>query len=264
MKNFIILALIALGLASCEDSDLPGSMIEGTYKGKFYRTSPNFLVAPVNVTLSFNKSRFEGESEEDRRPAICEGSYTLRSNDIIEFENGCAWTADFDWTYILSGEFEYEINGEYLHIVKVHDNGTIDRYELTNIEQEDYIIFGHYYGFCIGEPCIETFKLTSSALYEDTRDDYGVTSGFEFKRLSKEKFELVNGLADEIPMELFQEESQTFGCPDCADQGGVLIQILRDGEIKTWKIDQNLNNLPEYLHSLVENVNQKIEQINKD
>ena len=26
--------------------------------------------------------------------------------------------------------------------------------------ENDYLIFGHFYGFCIGENCIQTFKLT--------------------------------------------------------------------------------------------------------
>jgi len=40
------------------------------------------------------------------------------------------------------------------------------------LSEIDYLIFGHYYGKCIGEECIEIFKLTKTKLYEDINDNY--------------------------------------------------------------------------------------------
>ena len=102
----------------------------------------------------------------------------------------------------------------------------------------NYLIFGHYYGLCMGEECIETFKLTADNLYEDTNDSYN-ENDFNFVLLPESLFEQVRDLWDEIPSELLAEADQTFGCPDCADQGGLFIQYAAEGEVQTWRIDQN-------------------------
>lgn len=130
------------------------------------------------------------------------------------------------------------------------------------LSEEDYLVFGHFYGMCQGEQCIETFKLTSDSLFEDALDNYG-GSKFEFKPLDKNLYEKVKGLKTKFPEQLFDEDDQTFGCPDCADGGGLLIQLFKDGKLKTWKVDQVKSNVPEYLHDFMDAVNASISTINK-
>lgn len=122
---------------------------------------------------------------------------------------------------------------------------------------EDYLIFGHFYGMCVGERCVETYKLTSTELYADQLDDYSGQS-FEFQELSKDEFEQTKDLLDDFPRALLEEEDNFIGCPDCADGGGLFIQYVRKGKVKSWRIDQNKNNIPEYLHDFVDKVNAKI------
>ena len=61
----------------------------------------------------------------------------------------------------------------------------------ANPQDLDYLIFGHFYGECFGENCIEIFKLEADALYEDDNDVYLVISCNNFclsvsgKRLNK-------------------------------------------------------------------------------
>ena len=47
----------------------------------------------------------------------------------------------------------------------------------------DYLIFGHFYGMCGGEGCVEKFKLESNRLLEDTTqrlgDYYNFESGYQ-------------------------------------------------------------------------------------
>ena len=51
-----------------------------------------------------------------------------------------------------------------------------------------------------------------------------------------------------IPPELFEKESQTFGCPDCMDQCGYLVQILEyNGTVRTFDIDTQKGALPDFL-----------------
>ncbi len=131
------------------------------------------------------------------------------------------------------------------------------------IAENDHLIFGTFYGFCGGEGCVETFKLTETALYEDTKDVYRTNDGYSFIKLSNEKFNLVKDIADAIPSALLEEDEKTFGCPDCYDQGGLMIQILSDDEVKTWFVDRNKASIPTYLHAISDSILAKIELINQ-
>ena len=82
--------------------------------------------------------------------------------------------------------------------------------------ESDFLIFGHFYGECIGEECVETFKLTDEKLFEDTKDIY-LGEDFSFIELENALFKQVKDLMDFFPNELLDDETSTFGCPDCAD-----------------------------------------------
>jgi hypothetical protein len=129
-------------------------------------------------------------------------------------------------------------------------------------KQTDYLIFGHFYGQCVGDECVVNFKVTDGGdLYKDENDAYAGVGDFSFKKLPSENFELAEEIRSSIPQKLLSSESQTFGCPDCADQGGVLIQVSEDGNEKKWKIDQDKDNIPAYLHDFVDEVNATIREI---
>src|SRR5699024_2579495 len=117
---------------------------------------------------------------------------------------------------------------------------------------------GHFYGECVGESCVETFKLTENNLYEDTVDDYS-HQNFELVKLENEKFEQVKDLTDYFPNQLLNDSRTVFGCPDCADGGGLFIQYSNNGNVKSWRIDQRKDKVPSYLHSFITKVNKKIE-----
>lgn len=134
-----------------------------------------------------------------------------------------------------------------------------DEIQLT---KGDYLIFGHFYGFCIGESCVETFKLTNEKLYEDSNDNYA-NEPFNFEVLDTTKFEAVKDLIDYFPTKLLSEEESTLGCPDCADAGGLFIEYSRNGTVKSWRIDQIKGNVPSYLHNFMDKVNEKISLINE-
>jgi hypothetical protein len=126
---------------------------------------------------------------------------------------------------------------------------------------DNYLIFGHFYGLCVGEGCVEIFMLTDKMLYEDLNDNY-LPANFSFTELSSDKFEQVKNLVDSIPPQLLNETKDVFGCPDCADQGGLYIEYAKDGNVNSWRIDQSKNATPAYLHDFMDLVNQKIYQIN--
>ena len=130
------------------------------------------------------------------------------------------------------------------------------------IDDKNFLIFGHFYGECFGEGCIETYKLTDKKLFEDTIDDYSGRN-LNFIELSNNKFEEVKDLIEFFPNELLKSDKSIFGCPDCADGGGLFIQYSENGKLKTWRIDQDKKNVPSYLHGFIDKVNDKIRIINK-
>lgn len=139
---------------------------------------------------------------------------------------------------------------------------TCNSNEDLTLNDADYIIFGHYYGHCVGEECVETFKLTKYKLYEDTIDSYAGNGEFDFVELSEDKFQKVRTILENFPKNLLKEKPTTFGCPDCADQGGILIIYSKNGVEKRWRLDHSKNDVPSYLHPFIDEVNNSISIIN--
>lgn len=49
---------------------------------------------------------------------------------MMSFTNGCMWTAEFDWTLILSGDFKITRNDDELILVKERNPDNADYYVL--------------------------------------------------------------------------------------------------------------------------------------
>jgi hypothetical protein len=133
--------------------------------------------------------------------------------------------------------------------------------DCITLNEQNYLVFGHFYGMCAGEGCVETYKLTNMKLYEDLIDDYS-GQNLDFVELDNELFEQVSDLVDFFPNQLLSESETVFGCPDCADGGGLYIQYSDNGNLKSWRIDQMQENVPSYLHSFMDQVNEAIVLIN--
>jgi hypothetical protein len=133
--------------------------------------------------------------------------------------------------------------------------------DCITLNEQNYLVFGHFYGMCAGEGCVEIYKLTNMKLYEDLIDDYS-GQNLDFVELDNELFEQVSDLVDFFPNQLLSENETVFGCPDCADGGGLYIQYSDNGNLKSWRIDQMQENVPSYLHSFMDQVNEAIVLIN--
>lgn len=121
-KTFMLIMLVLAIITSChkDDSNFETN-INGNYIGTFERGG-NI----ANVEISFNNGTFNGQGDIEKFPALCNGNYSI-SGSIITFENACPWTAEFDWSLILSGNWTYSINNNELLLIK--ENG--DKYTLT-------------------------------------------------------------------------------------------------------------------------------------
>lgn len=129
-----------------------------------------------------------------------------------------------------------------------------------DLNNDEYLIFGHFHGECMGATCVETYKLTSSELYVDETDSYD-KSNMSFDELKKSDYKKVKDLMKEFPKELW-EEDEIIGCPDCLDQGGYYIAYKKDGIVYKWLIDKDQSKQPSYLIPFIEKVEESLTTLN--
>lgn len=133
----------------------------------------------------------------------------------------------------------------------------------------DYLVFGRYYGECLGENCVETFKLQSDKLLEDTLDIYPMAvstlyyNGKYVTELSRQKFDSVKDIVSYFPAELLNVTDRVIGQPDAGDWGGLYIEYNFNGVHKCWFLDQMKSNVPAEYHDFIDKVNEKIDIIQK-
>ena len=128
----------------------------------------------------------------------------------------------------------------------------------------NYLIFGHFYGECIGEGCIEIFRLEQNQLLEDTKDIYPYSTSFyngNYNLLSQKKFNSAKDILNFFPNDLLLELSTVIGQPDAGDWGGLYIEYNYNGSRKFWLVDKMKSNVPSKYHAFIDKVNEKIQLI---
>jgi hypothetical protein len=132
----------------------------------------------------------------------------------------------------------------------------------------EYFIFGHFYGECGGEGCVETFKLEDGALFEDDLDHYpslGTAIDAHWNKLPDEKYEAVKSLSNEIPASLFDESNHILGIPDGGDWGGIYVEAKYSGSQSSksgsWLLDKNEYNMTQVYNDFVDKIEEKIAAI---
>ncbi|MCU0419425.1 MAG: hypothetical protein MUC38_07175 [Cyclobacteriaceae bacterium] len=130
IKAGALFLLLTLVQATCVEDEASTAFSNGTYTGTFIRSSPYADFAPASVTLTFSGHNFEGGSNTPRYPAICRGTIQATSTTAT-FTNECFWTADFDWSLILSGEYALSRQGEEIILTKAWATASYDQYRLT-------------------------------------------------------------------------------------------------------------------------------------
>ncbi|MEM1217853.1 MAG: hypothetical protein AAGH79_03040 [Bacteroidota bacterium] len=131
-----------------------------------------------------------------------------------------------------------------------------------------YLIFGHFFGECFGEQCVETYKLTSEALFEDSEDLYPSRINApivgNFTELDQTLFDAIIGLEETLPEDLFNQNEVVYGTPDAGDWGGYYLAYSDEATGQWWWIiDTQKDNIPEHLHNLVDEIQLAIETINQ-
>ena len=131
MKTLLIAPWSMMLLAASCDSEqkIEPPLEPATYIGEFFRSSPNADWRVANVTITFEHGSFIGESDIRSYPAICRGTYKVVGNKIT-FENECFFTAEFDWTFILDGDFLRETHGDEIWLTREYGDNVFDLYKL--------------------------------------------------------------------------------------------------------------------------------------
>ena len=125
-----ILFCLSIFAVSCNKTLSNNLIPEGTYVGTFQRiTSTGGEIS--NVTITFSANNWTGQSQFAKYPALCRGTYKLNSADKITFENACPWTAEFDWTLILSQDYKIKMVGNDIEISRDYNGAYKDIYKLT-------------------------------------------------------------------------------------------------------------------------------------
>lgn len=132
------------------------------------------------------------------------------------------------------------------------------------LSDSGYLVFGHFYGMCQGERCIEIFRLEEDKLLEDTKDEYPSRNDFyvgNFVELSRQKFDKTKDLTNYFPTSLLTETDTVIGMPDAGDWGGLYVEYNFNGVRKFWVLDQMTSNVPTKYHTFIDKVNEKITQL---
>ncbi len=133
--------------------------------------------------------------------------------------------------------------------------------DTIELSKSEYLIFGHFYGECEGEKCVEIFRLEQDKLFEDTKDKYPFGYDFydgNYIQLSEQKFNDTKDLVNSFPADLLTETDTVIGQPDAGDWGGLHIEYNFNGVRKFWLLDQMKSNVPTKYHNFIDKVNEKI------
>jgi hypothetical protein len=123
--RFILSIVLVLSIIGCEKDKDQSSLPDGVYQGTFQRTG-----GPAEaVTLNITGNGFSGQSTVNRYPVIGKGTYAVSGGEII-FQDTLFYTADFDWTLILSDEYKISQAGDSITIWREYNAVAKDIYRL--------------------------------------------------------------------------------------------------------------------------------------
>lgn len=131
----------------------------------------------------------------------------------------------------------------------------------------EHFIFGKFAGECEGEQCIEIYKFESGQIFEDQTDLYpdwgqGHRGTFAERPDADHVIDQLELIVRTLPSGLASEANRVFGCPDCADQGGIYVEVKDFGIDRIfWLFDNDLDEVPVEYHFLVERITEIVNQI---
>jgi len=106
------------------------------------------------------------------------------------------------------------------------------------------------------------FKIQEEKIYRNQPYTVGQeTILFDTNSLEHNKYLLSKELKEDFPDYLLNHPNQTFGCPNCADQGAIHIEMEHNGVLKIWDIDTEINQQPVEIRSYIKRLQQLVSQL---
>ncbi len=139
MKKYLLFVGCLISLIGCDkDEKYYTKLQDGIYVGTFQREIVWSVNDTAKITITFSSDTWSGSSNKVKYPALCKGTYTIKGDTII-FENECAWTAEFDWSLILSGKYKLKTERNIVEFERDYRSATsdtfVDKYILKRQEE---------------------------------------------------------------------------------------------------------------------------------
>lgn len=119
------------------------------------------------------------------------------------------------------------------------------------------LIFGHFYGECGGEHCIDMYRLQDGKLEEDSLDIYPIAAHpYEgaYGLRSDSAYAYAQVLLEEFPQALLAINDTIIGQPDYADGGGIYLEYKNPFQHRYWLIDMIQPNQPQAIQPYLDQV----------
>lgn len=106
------------------------------------------------------------------------------------------------------------------------------------------------------------FKIKNEKVYRNKSFAAGQeTILFDTNPLASDKYLLAKELKENLPNYLLSHPNQTFGCPNCADQGAIHIEMEHNSTLKSWDIDTDINHQPAEIRPYIKKLLQIVSQL---
>ena len=118
-------------------------------------------------------------------------------------------------------------------------------------ESPDYLVFGQFAGGMSAEAS-QLFRVDLSTFEQDIVTDFFPRLDYDFEAeitMSQADWNNARQLIDLLPQSLIETESNTYGCPDCADQGGYFLEFGNNDQSK--KVLLDINDTPDQTQDIV-------------
>ncbi|MBK8830015.1 MAG: hypothetical protein IPN60_04000 [Saprospiraceae bacterium] len=132
--------------------------------------------------------------------------------------------------------------------------------------QEDFIVFGQFNGYCLGDACFIFYALTEDVLLESNVDKYS-GSGFypydDYAPLSQDKFNIAEDLGAFVPQELWLETTSHIGQADVSDVGALYFEMKNGSDHRYWVFERGDFDMPVVYKTFMSKIQEKITLINQ-
>ena len=128
----------------------------------------------------------------------------------------------------------------------------------------DSFSFGLASGFCFAPDCAKFFLIKNEKLYADNTTLYTGIGSVAFRNSPEPdaSYQIANQLLKDFPSYVTNSPNKSFGCPNCADQGQVVLTMEIGGKTTSWNVDTNVDALPQEIRSYLTEVDALLSQLN--